>query len=439
MAIILAVNTAFESFTQVGIKEAVVQNPQGHEREFLNGAWWLSCFRSVGLYALVFLVAPWIATFYEKPELGSLLRVAFLSLFFNGLMSAGAYVAVKKMKFLQWAILFHGGGIIGVLTSVVLGFHLVNVWALVIGFTVEGISRCLLSFIVCPFLPTWRFRKDHLASLLKYARGMLGLPILTFIFMRTDIFVIGKFFAFESLGLYAMARLLANIPFGFITMLIGQVMMPAFSERQSDLELINRWTNNTTSIVAFIGFPALALLALHGGDILALFYGRSYSAVGVPFAIIFSTALLRTCGVPMVAVYLALGKPGLHRLFTAIRAALILALIYPAIKWLGLEGAALAGLVAMAISYIFQALRLRRVTGLEMKRYFVIFIKAVLFATPVFLFWAVFHWFLPLKGYWAILPSLFGCLTAYIFGLIELRGILRSKPPALSKSVSEAS
>jgi hypothetical protein len=52
LAIILAVTGAVDAFTEIGIKEAVVQNPQGKSRPFLNGAWWLAFLRGGFLYLL---------------------------------------------------------------------------------------------------------------------------------------------------------------------------------------------------------------------------------------------------------------------------------------------------------------------------------------------------------------------------------------------------
>lgn len=430
MAIVMAVNAAFESFTQIGIKEAVVQNPDGDQTEFLNGAWWLSFFRSVSLYIVVFLVSPLAARFYGQPELTNLMRIAFLSLLFNGLMSANAYLAVKEMKFLKWAFIFHGGGILGVATAVGLGFYLQNVWALIIGFTVEGLARCALSFTICPYMPRWQFDRAYLSSLFKYARGMLGLPILTFIFMRTDVFVIGRLFSFDNLGFYAMASAMAWLPFNFMTMLIGQIMMPAFAERQSDTQLISRWTANATLMIALIGFPGLAFIALNGGAFLAMIYGEPYSAVAFPFTIIFTTALLRTCSVPIASVYLALGLPQMHRLFTGIRAVLIVILIYPAIRWQGLEGAAMAGLTAMIASYGFQLAKLRQVIHLAILPYLNTFLRAILAALPVPIIHFASSWLGTPGGYWSMLPGAVGCIVSYLMIFIAFRGRIQNLRPA---------
>ena len=50
VAIVLAINTFFESFTQIGIKEAIIQNPRGSEYVYLNGAFWISAIRGAVLY-----------------------------------------------------------------------------------------------------------------------------------------------------------------------------------------------------------------------------------------------------------------------------------------------------------------------------------------------------------------------------------------------------
>jgi O-antigen/teichoic acid export membrane protein len=148
MAIVLAINAAFESFTEIGIQTAIIQNPKGRERTYLNGAWWLSMVRAVGLYTLAYIGAPWIAQFYSNPELLPLLRIAFLGVLFNGAMSPGIHVAIKQMNFKHWAIAYHGGGAIGILSAVLLALAMRDTWALVLGFTIEAASRCMLSYFV---------------------------------------------------------------------------------------------------------------------------------------------------------------------------------------------------------------------------------------------------------------------------------------------------
>jgi len=369
LAIVLAVNQAFETFTEVGIQTAIIQNPRGQERTYLNGAWWLSLARAIMLYAIAFVSAPWIAAFYNHAELVPLMRVAFLAILFKAAMSPELHAAVKAMKFDRWTAAQQGGGVVGIIVALVLATITRNVWALAIGFIVEAAARCILSYVVCPFRPSLQVDRDHLTALLRYTRGIAGLPILTFLFTRTDVFVIGKLCSIDELGLYSMVAAIAQMPMQFVGNIIAPVTMPAFAEMQHDLSRVNRALASIIKTVALIGVPALIFVSVFGKNILELLYGAPYAAVSMPFAILTATSLLQILSVPVVTLYLAIGKPELHRKFAAFRMALLLALIYPAVSSFGLIGAAAAGLIAMIAGTIVQLHYLGKLTGFKLNTF----------------------------------------------------------------------
>ena len=422
MAIVLAIDGIFESFTEIGIKEAIIQNQRSKDKSYLNGAWWLSVGRSLFVYGLVFVGAPWIADFYSTPDLVALIRFAFLSIVFRGLMSVNAYVSLKEMRFRDWVIVFHGGGFCGICVAVVLAFVIPGVWALAIGFVTESAMRCLLSYIICPFRPGLQFDKDDWRALVRYSRGMIGLPILAFIFMRADIFVIGKLCPVSDLGLYALGAALARAPSQFVNSVINQIMTPVFSQIQTDRTKINHAIMNFTRIIALIGFPLCFFATLYGRDILFLSYGWSYTAMAVPFAIVFGTEFLRITSGPIAVFYLQTGRPSLHRLFTGVRAGLMLVLIVPATHWLGLTGAALAGLVSMVIAYTFQILQVSRVNGLDMMGIVKVFLRGLLLSVAVIVVWLLSSSFLSPWPLLNLFAGILGCLASY--GLVY-KGFLR--------------
>lgn len=413
MAIVLAIKMGIETISEVGVKKAIIQHAQGDERTYLNGAWFLAFGRAIWLFLLAYISAPWVAHFYSNPELTPLIKVTFLSVVFDGVISSRAYVAVKQMKFKQWAIIFNGGGAIGVLTTLLLAFFHQNVWALVIGIIAESAARCFFSYIIFPFYPQFKFNKQYTKDLFKFTRGVFGLGFFYFIYMRADIFVLGKFCSPVELGLYTMAISLAQIPFQFITALMDQMAMPVFSEMQSQKERINRAIVKVTSIIAYLCFPMLFFVVVHGKEVLTLVYGSPYAKVAAPFALIFASWLFRFCSIPLAQLYFALGHPELHRLFTAIRTIAIICLIYPAVKWFGLVGAASAGLVSMLIGYIFQLVRLKEITQLDLKKYGAIFLKAISISLCVLITWALTHNFFPSQTLLNMLPGAIGCLLAY--------------------------
>jgi O-antigen/teichoic acid export membrane protein len=205
MAIIITVTWFMESFTDVGIGTAIVQNPRSEDPKYLNGAFWISLGRAAGLYALVLVSAPWVARFYHQPAMAALMCVAFLEIPLKGASSPRIAIASKKMDFKRLLVINQGAGFCGVVAAIAAAFALRGVWALVIGIVVEYAVRCALSYVVCPFRPEFVFHKQSLRELYQYSRQMAGLPILTFLFMRADIFVIGKIFSAADVGIYSMA------------------------------------------------------------------------------------------------------------------------------------------------------------------------------------------------------------------------------------------
>ncbi len=369
MAMVLSAATLIQVLVDVGAREAIVQNPKGSEEGHVVAAWWMTVGRALSIYGMVYVLAPLAARFYGHAELTALARVAILSIVFDGLMSPRAIVAQKEMKFAKVAAIDNGGSICGVLITVILSFYLRDVWALVIGFCSENAIRCILSFIVCPFRP--RIPKDLAAfrDLLRFSRGMVGLTLLNFIFSRADIFVLGKLYSSADIGLYSMAVYLVQTPVTFLVRIITQTLFPTFSHIQDDPDRGNRILLKAMSATLLVGLPGLVFVAYCGRSLLTVVYGPRYGAASIALILAAGAALLNVLNSQITMVFYAQGLPQLHRRAVAAMAALVIVFTYPLTKEFGLWGAQLAVLIAIAVGYLLQVERVRKVTGLKLSEY----------------------------------------------------------------------
>jgi lipopolysaccharide exporter len=377
MAIVLSATSIFQSFTDIGVKEALIQNPRGAEPEYVGAAWWLAFGRTLGIYSVVFLLAPWLARFYGNAELTVLLRVALFGVLIEGATSAGTFVALKNMRFNKVAAINHGGGICGVVITIILSFYIRDVWALVIGFLAENAARCSLSYVLCPFAPPLRWHMDAFRDLLKFSRGLFGLSFLNFIYMRADVFVLAKLVPAAVLGIYSMAIYVIQTPTGFVINLLGQIFMPTFSQLQGDKIRTNRAIFLTTGIVMVVGMPALAFTFFCGKSLLALVYGRRYAAGAGPLMVAACVALINVVNAQITSVFYAAGKPQLHRRCVAIMAITMVLLIYPLVKWWGLIGAQVACLISITAGFLLQVERIRHITGLRVSQFGRVFLLSI--------------------------------------------------------------
>jgi len=152
MAIVMATSAIVGTLTDIGSRSAVIQNPRGGEPSYVNAGWWMEIGRAIGMYVVIFTMAPWVAHFYGNAELSGLLRVTLLGTLFDGALSPGSILLQKEMKFGRWMVLNNGGAICGVALTVILSFVLRDVWALAIGFCSENFFRCVLLYFV-PWAP----------------------------------------------------------------------------------------------------------------------------------------------------------------------------------------------------------------------------------------------------------------------------------------------
>jgi lipopolysaccharide exporter len=369
MAVVMSASSVIHTITDIGVKEALIQNPRGTEDHYMRAAWWLGLGRAVSIAAFVCLVAPWIAKFYGNSEMTPLLRVATLAVVLDGAFSSKAYIAMKEMKFSKWAWINHGGGIIGILITITLSFFLRDVWALVLGVCAESAARCSLSFILCPFLPSFSWNREAMQDLLRFSKGLFGLSFLNLIFARTDIFVLAKLYPAAQLGLYSMAIYLAQTPINYLINLLAQTMLPTFSQIQDDDSRVNRIVIQVASLLLFLGIPALVFVFFCGHSLLAIVFGQRYSAATAALIATCAVALVNTLNSQLTVVFYAKGRPQLHRRCVLTMALIMIVITYPFAKWFGLVGGQLACLVAVVVGFLFQLTRMRGLTGLDLSQY----------------------------------------------------------------------
>lgn len=365
MAIVIGVIGLLDSLTEVGVRQAIIQNPRGSDREYLNVAWWFSFLRGLALYSVAFLLAPIAASFYENPELTLLIRVSCLGVFFNSCFNVALVSNLKSMEFKYWTFVCNGGGILAIIATILIAFYLPSVWVLVFGTVSEAAIRCILSYIFCPFAPQFKISKTELKSLFQFTSGMAGLPILYAASRSADIFVLGKVVPSILVGIYSLSSSLARSPLDFVKSVIAQVAMPSFSAIQKDKVRLQSAVYMGVSLLGSGIFPIIGFFWIYGGSLLHALYGREYSAAGVPAAILFMAGAIEITAIPIATVYFAVGKPQLHRMFSLVRTVALLITIAPACILYGWIGAASSVLFASLSGYMFQFYRLRLLIGIK--------------------------------------------------------------------------
>jgi len=388
MVLVISLTAMFEVFTEVGVKQSVIQNENGSDPAYMNMAWWFQCVRALIFYAAAFAAAPLICRFYfngkadiishhSMSELIVLVRVAFLVILFNGLISPAAHVLEKEFRFGKSILIIQGSDILGTIVTIMLAFMLRNAWAMIIGFCCMAFFKLVFSFAFCSFRPSFSFDGKSFKEIARFARGVFGSPILAYLAFHIDVLVAGKMVAADILGMYGMAIVLARIPQDLFARIITPVLLPAFAKLQKDKDAMNATIIQVAKATSLVALPLVAVSVMCSKDILSVVYGKGYVDVAPAFSLLCLYVLVLIHAKIFSNIFFGMGQPHKHRAFVAVRVAIIASLIYPAIKLFGMTGAAFVLLFANFIALCLQAVILQKEVGLKVVDYAASWLGAV--------------------------------------------------------------
>lgn len=381
MIIILPLVTFFETLTEIGIKQSVIQHKDGATEPFLNMAWWVQSVRGVLLYMIAFMVSPilcsiWvypreeIVALYTHTELLWMVRISFLTILFNGLISPRSNVLMKEFRFAKSVLLVQGSSILSGVLTIILALVYQNVWAFVLGTVSNYFFLCIFSYLMCPFKPRWRYDSHSFHALMRFSKGMLGLPILTYLAFNLDVLIGSLIVSPGLIGMYGFALILARTPREILTRFFGPVLIPAFAEKQDVPDAVCRGLAWITKAISLIIFPLTVYMILCRDAFLTVFYKPEFTEVAIPFSFLCLTYVLLIQEFPIAKVFFALGDPGKHRNYVVIRTALLAGFIWPAAKVYGLTGISFLMLASNAIAFLYQISLLKKAIGLTVYSYF---------------------------------------------------------------------
>lgn len=252
-----------------GFTMALVNRSTINHKDY-NAVFWFNVLVGWGLYLLLFLSAPLIADFYDKPELIPLARVSFLTFAVISLGIAHNALLVKKLRVKERSII----DIVAITTSgivaVVLALNGFGYWTLVIQqliyTTIWTILRCVFS----TWHPTFSWDMSPLKEMFGFSFKLLFSSIVTQIHVNIFSVLLGKFNTVTNVGYFTQGTKWANMGAMLINGTVTGVAQPVFVEVLSDQEKFLQVFRKMLRFVAFISFPLMLGLAFVGEEFISL-------------------------------------------------------------------------------------------------------------------------------------------------------------------------
>jgi len=343
-ALILLVT--LEWFSDLGLRQALVRDPQGGTTELLNAGWWIGLSRAAILAAIVAGLAFPLQNFYERPELaGLLLALAFLPIL-QALRSPGLPTLRREMNYRALFLLELGQMIASIGFTLVAAWITHSVWAIAIGILAGAAFEVLLSYWLCPFWPSRSWDRSCVRRLLTVSRQVMLNTFAMALVINSDRLIGLRLISVEEMGLYTVAWGLASA----FDSLICRACDVYYSHLARTPEASRKVLHQRVCYqVAMFGGLALTIAVVLVPWLLRNLYDARYVGVGVLFAVLIARLIPRALG--QIQFQHLLVRAEIRIATLSYLAALLVeaVLLIPLAHAHGALGLALASLVAIVV------------------------------------------------------------------------------------------
>lgn len=189
---------------------------------------------SIVLFLLLFLCAPLIAKFFERPELVSLTRVMGLILIIQALSLVQNTILSKRIDFKTKTKASVVSAITSGVIGIVMAFTGFGVWALVGQLLSRQLIYTVCLWILNRWWPSIRFSIASFKYMWGFGWKLLVSGLLNNIWGQVVTVVVGKCYSPNTLGQYSRSGEYASIFSNNLTNIVQRVSYPVLSEVQDD-------------------------------------------------------------------------------------------------------------------------------------------------------------------------------------------------------------
>lgn len=264
---IIAMLTIFLAISQTiidgGFSNALIRKVDRSEADY-STVFIFNIIIGVLLCLIVVWAAPYIAAFYEMPQLSSVMKVLALTLLFNSFSVVFYAILTINIDFRSIAIANFVSAIISGVIGIVMAYQGWGVWSLVF----QSVSRSVINALLVAVLAKWRpkffFSRVSFVEMFSYGSKILISSLINTVYANLTPMIIGKFYTSKDLGYYDRGRQFGVLPINYIVQTYERVTFPIMSQLQNDdTRLIDAYRKyiKSASLIMFIVVMLIIALA----------------------------------------------------------------------------------------------------------------------------------------------------------------------------------
>lgn len=244
------------------------------------------------IYAITFLIAPYIAVFYNQEVLTNIIRVLALSFVIRAFVAVHIAKLDKEMNFKLQMKLQVPSVIISGTVGITMAYMGYGVWSLVWLNLAQAIAFAVQSWVIIPWKPTLVFNKERFVYHFKFGYKLTLSGLIDTIYNDLYRIIIGKFYSPAQVGYFNQAETMRLFPVQQISSVMGKVTYPFFSNISNDVSLKKAY-RITMKLITFAVLPVMLSLILVAEEGFRFVFGEKWLPAVPYFQVLALASIIR--------------------------------------------------------------------------------------------------------------------------------------------------
>ena len=269
-----------QSLVESGFSQALIRKKDRTELDN-NTIFYFNIVMSLFIYALLYLIAPYVASFYNEPLLCPVMRVFSLVVIINSFNIVQRALFSIHLDFKKTAHAAMSSALISGVAAIYMAKKGFSVWTLVYQQIIFGIVSTTVLWYYSTWRPKWVYSWKSFKEMFAFGFNLLISGLIDTVYKNLYTIVIGKVFNATSLGYYSRADHYAQLPASNFNAVFLRVTYPVLCKMQDDENRLRENYRKLLRVSAFVIFPIMCGLAGAAYPSVVLLIGKKWAYASV--------------------------------------------------------------------------------------------------------------------------------------------------------------
>ncbi len=361
ISLVLVFTTILQVFVDGGLGNALIQNKDSNKTDF-STVFYFNIVLGLVVYAIIWFVAPLIASFYNRVELTSIIRVLSISVIIGSIKNVQQAYVSKHMMFKKFFYSTLSGTIGAALVGITLAYFKFGVWALVAQHLFNLFIDTLILWFTVKWRPTKEFSFKRLKILFSYGWKLLASSLLHTVYTNLRSLIIGKKYTSEDLAYFSKGESFPSMITTSTNASIDSVLLPAMSKVQDDKEVVKAMTRKSIMISSYLIVPLMTGLAMIAGSLIELLLTEKWNGAVIFLRIACLSFALEPLQTANLNAIKAIGRSDIYFKLEVIKKVISITILLLSINY-GVEAIAVSSAIYSVIALIINMFPNRKLLG----------------------------------------------------------------------------